>query len=59
FTYRGDNAEHYWTATAYVQHHDFTRFRVGQNGTTRALTPRHSARRKASGCMRASTCGAQ
>ena len=39
FTYRGDNAAHYWTATAYVQHHDFVRFRVGQNGSTRALTP--------------------
>lgn len=44
FTYRGNNTEQYWTATAYVQHHDFTRFRVGQNGTTRALTAQRKER---------------
>lgn len=38
FNYRGNDADHYWTATAYVQHHDFSRYRVGQrpDGT---LTP--------------------
>ncbi len=38
FNYRGNDASRYWTATAYVQHHDFSRYRVGQTAAG-ALTP--------------------